>query len=386
VLVNQFGDPGVGTKSTRTARYVATARKALSQLGVRDAKQHIMVTLTTTPSGIFPPLTTTYVSRTPFTSTQVAAMQNAVHRVPHTSVLYSPAGDNDLSAFNTLINGSNSSVSSYRNAYPYSVGATSDDKPFFFHFSSFGTQLHNFTHPIQGNSFESGVGERVLMLLLAFAVILSAIFLLLPFVAIRKTWKALPRKGRSALYFCAIGFGFMLFEVTLIQKLVLFLGYPTYSLTVTLCSLLIFVGLGSLLSSRFQPRGPTTPVVLAIIAGITAYYLWGLGPTTNALLDLAIGFRVVIAFLLVAPLGLSLGLFMPLGVRAVAGLSPHEQEYVAWAWALNGFASVVASVLGTMLAMTYGFHTVLVVALIAYCIAVLTLRTLSGTKAPLPAG
>jgi hypothetical protein len=127
-------------------------------------------------------------------------------------------------------------------------------------------------------------------------------------------------------------------------------------------------------------------VVLAIIAGITAYYLWGLGPTTNALLDLSIGLRVVIAFLLVAPLGLSLGLFMPLGIRAVAGQSPHEREYVAWAWALNGFASVVASVLGTMLAMTYGFHTVLVVALLAYCVAVVTLRTLVGTKAPVPTG
>ena len=68
--------------------------------------------------------------------------------------------------------------------------------------------------------------------LLVLSGLFALVFLLVPFVAIRGTWRALPRKGVSAVYFAALGFGFMFFEVTMIQRLILFLGYPTYSLTV----------------------------------------------------------------------------------------------------------------------------------------------------------
>ena len=73
-------------------------------------------------------------------------------------------------------------------------------------------------------------------LLVAFATVLSVVFLLLPFFAIRRTWRQLPRKWTSACYFVSIGLGFIFFEIAMIQKMVLFLGYPTYSLTVTLSS------------------------------------------------------------------------------------------------------------------------------------------------------
>ena len=72
------------------------------------------------------------------------------------------------------------------------------------------------------SNVEDATGERVLLLLLGIATLFSAVFLLLPFVAIRRTWTKLPRKGRSALYFASLGLGFMFFEITLIQRLVLF--------------------------------------------------------------------------------------------------------------------------------------------------------------------
>jgi hypothetical protein len=72
---------------------------------------------------------------------------------------------------------------------------------------------------------------------------------------------------------------------------------------------------------------------------------------------------------------------MPLGLGTVAGLSTHPREYVAWGWAVNGFASVVGAVLATVLAMTYGFHTVLVVALVIYLVALLSLRGLLAKPA-----
>jgi predicted MFS family arabinose efflux permease len=77
-----------------------------------------------------------------------------------------------------------------------------------------------------------------------------------------------------------------------------------------------------------------------------------------------------------APLGICLGTFMPLGLGAVAGLTQHSREYVAWGWAVNGFASVIGAVLTTILAMAFGFRTVLFIALAVYVVALVALRTL----------
>jgi hypothetical protein len=225
------------------------------------------------------------------------------------------------------------------------------------------------------------VGERVLLLLLAFAVLLAAVFLLLPFFFVRDTWVRLPRKGLSAVYFSAIGLGFFLFEIVLIQRLILFLGYPTHSLTVTLMSLLIFVGIGALLTGRIREDKRAIPWLVGAITVLTAFYLWGLPLVTDALLDLPLAARVVITFALLAPLGICLGMFMPFGVHAVARLSPYPREYVAWGWAVNGFFSVIGSVVTTILAMTFGFRVVLVVAFVIYLVALASLRGLMRAAA-----
>ena len=72
---------------------------------------------------------------------------------------------------------------------------------------------------------------------------------------------------------------------------------------------------------------------------------------------------------------------MPVGLTKVSSLTDHPTEYVAWGWAVNGFASVVGAVLTTVLAMTFGFNIVLVFALVAYLIAIVTLRSLLGRTA-----
>ena len=130
----------------------------------------------------------------------------------------------------------------------------------------------------------------MLLLLLVIATLFGAVFLLLPFVSVRDVWSVLPRKRTSATYFAALGLGFMFFEITLIQKLVLFLGYPTYSLTVTLASILIFTGVGALLSGRFASRpacgGPAAP---AAIVALTALYLFVLPAHHGRVAELAAG-------------------------------------------------------------------------------------------------
>jgi hypothetical protein len=213
------------------------------------------------------------------------------------------------------------------------------------------------------------VGERVLVLLLVLSGTIAAVFLLLPFVAIRATWRSLPRKGWSVLFFASLGFGFIFFEITLMQLLNLFLGYPTYALTVTLVSLLVFTGVGALLSLRVRRRRRAVAVLLGAVLALCAFYLTALPPLTTGLLASPFAVRVLVAVAVLAPLGVCLGMFMPLGLGEVAGLSEHPRVYVAWGWAVNGFASVVGSAAATMLAMSFGFDAVLVLGGAAYVVA-----------------
>jgi hypothetical protein len=110
---------------------------------------------------------------------------------------------------------------------------------------------------------------------------------------------------------------------------------------------------------------------------LTAGYLFGLPVMTDALLGWPLAARLSIAFVILAPLGLCLGAFMPLGLGAVAGLTKHSREYVAWGWAVNGFASVIGSVVTTLLSMVFGFQMVLTAALVVYLVALAALRSLS---------
>ncbi len=97
---------------------------------------------------------------------------------------------------------------------------------------------------------EVGIGERVLLLLLLVAILLAAVFLLGPFLLVRSTWRQLPDKATTAPIFGILGLAFIALEITMIQRLVQFLGYPTYSLTVTLATLLVSTGVGALGSRR----------------------------------------------------------------------------------------------------------------------------------------
>jgi hypothetical protein len=285
-----------------------------------------------------------------------------------------------------LAGGSDAQVHDLVANYPRDISAITDDSPFFWHFSPFPKVLSHIFEPLDVHDPEDVIGERVLILLLGIATLYAALFLLLPFVAVRRQWTALPRKGASAVYFAALGLGFMFFEITMIQRLTRFLGYPTYSLTVTLAAILVSTGIGALLSSRLAVgERRVMPILLLCLTALTIFYQFGVDPLTDALLSHGLAVRVVVSLLLLAPLGFCLGMFMPLGLTRVAALTPFGQQYVAWAWAINGFFSVIGSVLTTILSMTFGFRTVQFAALGIYLIAAAAFTRLRTTgEHPVP--
>jgi spermidine synthase len=375
IIATQFGELDFANKPNRTTRYVSTVRAALEDSGVEDPGRHVLVA--TSGSGGRSVLSTVLVKATPFTDEEVAAFTGKGPDIEGDTLQYAPGAPQDNSVTRSLTLPADEQRE-FLDSYPYDVDAISDDGPFFWHFARFGTVLRDFGDPITRADPEDSIGERVILLLVAIAAILAAVFLLLPFVTMRKVWSSLPRKATSWLYFTALGLGFLFFEIALIQRLILFLGYPTYSLTVTLASLLVFTGVGALSSTRFKGRiDQATKVLAPLVVVLGLAYLFALPLLTDALLTAPLAVRVVVAFVVLAPLGFLLGMFMPLGLGAVAGLTSHSEEYVAWGWAVNGFASVIGSVLTTIIAMVFGFNAVLALAMVVYLVALVALRRLS---------
>jgi len=206
--------------------------------------------------------------------------------------------------------------------------------------------------------------------------------MLLPMFAIRDVWSLIPCKTAAGVYFSALGLGFMFFEISLIQQLTLFLGYPTHSLTVTLFALLTFTGIGSLATDHWvRDRDRSLGFLLLALVGLMLWYQFGLGPVMGRLAGLPFPLRVALSILFVAPLGLCLGSFMPIGINAVARITEHKQQLVAWCWAVNGFFSVVASILTTILAMSVGFRWVLLASVVIYATGILAMTRIPKTTA-----
>jgi hypothetical protein len=375
IMVVQFGELNFQTSPNRTSRYVVTARKALQEFGVKDPNTHLLVAAQLGQAG---GLSTIVVSRGAITSAETRRFLSGLATLPDQHPIAAPGHQFGTSIVSRLASENNTQVASIVQHSQKDITAVTDDAPYFWHFSRFRDVIANITHPLKTNDPEDVIGERVLLLLLGIAVLYAAVFLLAPFIAVRRKWRALPAKATSAVYFSALGLGFMFFEITMIQRLVQFLGYPTYSLTVTLATLLVSTGVGALASKRLASRSRfAVPVVLAVVAALTMFYEFALPQILDGSLDsTGLAVRVVATVIVLAPLGVCLGMFMPLGLDRVVALTSHGEEYVAWAWAVNGFFSVIGSVLTTILSMALGFRTVQFAALAIYGIAVVAFTRL----------
>jgi hypothetical protein len=172
----------------------------------------------------------------------------------------------------------------------------------------------------------------------------------------------------TLLYFACLGLGYLFAEMPLLQQFILFLGQPTYSFSLVLFSVLLFSGLGSSLSARL----PLRPLLLVLVVVVLAYPL--LLPRLFALsIGLSLPLRLVVAVLSLGPLGFLLGLPLPAGIRLLEERAP---ELIPWAWAVNGCASVISSILAVLGAVTLGFSRVLAAGALAYLIAWFTMVSL----------
>jgi hypothetical protein len=247
--------------------------------------------------------------------------------------------------------------------YPFAVAPATDGHPYPQHYLRAGS-LPQFLGGDMGRLLPFAEwGYVALAATLAVSVALGAVLLLLPLLFRRAS---VAGKSRAPLigYFAAIGMAYLFAEIAALQPLGLLLGHPVYAVSALLALLLVFSGIGSLGSDRIATRH-TWRVLAGLAIGLAAYAAVLL-PLAHLLQGVSLIGRAAMVLVVVAPVAILMGMPFPLGMRSLIGQEPAG---LGWAWAANGFASVVAAPLAALISLEIGTAPVLVLAAAGYAVA-----------------
>lgn len=360
------------TPPRETLRVVSLARAALEHFGVQDVKNHIIVAGT-------PPLKRQHafgsvvVSLQPFTAAEIATAKEFVDRLGF-DILYMPGHPTDplFSEFITTPD-----FREFVRRYDLDISPTTDDRPFFFNSTKPG-DFFKFWEEKPGR-----MGVQLLARLIGIVSTLVALFIFVPLYARRRSALAVldaRERWSTLLYFGALGSGFMLIEVGLISKFVLFLGHPIYALTVVLCTLLISAGLGSYWSGRNVGSGHDAlrRVIAVALGAIVCLALVVEVVFGRLLADASFTTAAVLSVATLAPAGFLMGMPFPLGLRLLDRMGKQWAELVPWVWGINGATSVLGSVMAISIAINLGFRITLLAGLIVYGVAYFTAAYIAG--------
>ena len=350
-------------------RLVSLAIDALNYLGEKDVARHVLVGRSGGKADLagWGAQDTVLISRKPLSAADAAKAREAF-AAAHMTEIYVP-GDAPRNEFGQLL--LSKDPLAYEKNYQFDITPVTDDRPFFF----YTVQPRDVTQFLLDSARAADVKVNVAVPKLFSALIVSivavAVILVLPPLVLGTK---LPRE-RSVrsflLYFLAIGAGYILIEVALIQKFVLFLGHPTYALTVVIFSMLVSSGLGSFLSRRVvRDRNSALMIVLAVAAAVVAVIAATVQPVLTAGVGLPLAVKVVAAVLLIAPAGFIMGIPFPTGLRM---LEQHHAPSVRWAWSLNAAASVLGSVGALVLALYVGLVETMLIGGGLYVLALLVI-------------
>jgi hypothetical protein len=265
---------------------------------------------------------------------------------------------------------------SFFNALPQNIAPSTDDKPFFFYTSRLRDIASGFRQGDLETYRDTNAAIDTTRLLLVFSLLVFIVYVAIPFRGlVQRT--SMAAVAAPVGYFSAIGIGFMLIEVSQMQRLMVFLGHPVYGLGVVLFSLLLFSGIGS---ATVGERAPTPRTRLARVFGLFLTLI-----ATGLLTPLVTNWakadddalRIAWSALLLAPPALFMGMMFPLGLARWRG----APDLVPYFWGVNGIASVFASVLGAALSMEIGIGATFAVGAVFYGLSGLALLGSPGLGA-----
>jgi predicted membrane-bound spermidine synthase len=376
--VSRWYNPG---DINETGRMIGLATAVLFDAGVKDPRSQMFVASTGS-------IATLVLSKKPFTPEQLRVLHGTVRDLgfnvllapdqpPQSPLLRAITESTDRASLNRALDES-----------PFlNLSVPTDNRPFFFNQLSFikiPTAMMRLLHQNLGNGVVRGnlLASAVLMLILFISIIAVIITILVPLRgAVREC--PFPLVVTGSLYFSLIGMGFMLAEIALVQWFSIFLGHPIYSLSVSLFSLILASGLGSLASDRLKldVRGKLLTWALLVVAylAVLSQILPLIFQHTTDQQRLV---RIAISIAVIMPLGFLLGFAFPTGMRLVGTV---DSQPTPWFWGINGATGVLASVLGVMFSMAMGINVTMLLAALCYLLLIPVAFRLFEMKQPTPA-
>ncbi|MDE2857608.1 MAG: hypothetical protein OXN94_07155 [Chloroflexota bacterium] len=331
-------------------RAVSTALAALRGLGLTDqeAMKHLVAIVDEKSD---PPVPLLMIGAAPYTEDDSLVLGAIAHEVgfrplllPH--VLARPpldAVDSGEASFATLVDAS-----------PEDISPPTDNRPYFF-------------------QFERGIPKTLIPL----TIVVAFVILVLLALHIRQ-WsrREAPATRLMPAFFAMLGLGFIALEIYAIQQTRLFLGHPTYAVTIVLATFLVGGGLGSGMSQVFfrdhldaRPHLTNAAATASIAILALAWSLvWPL--IAQELLAASMLLRFSAVIILTLPLAMCMGIPFP---QALDFIGRGDRRQVAVAWSVNGLMTVAGSVVAVLLSITTGFASVLWLGCVAYVLATLIL-------------
>jgi spermidine synthase len=383
LFLNRLAPQGVFTVTrwyqpqnlTETGRMMSLATAALLEMGVTNPRDHLFLAAEEKKG-----VATLVLSREPFRAEDLKVLHETVQQYRY-KILLAPQTPSPSDILKSIVSCKDlESLYDYTSDYHFDLTPAVDDRPFFFN----QLPLHKIFQAVQLIQFGQGPsvrnGNLMATLTLFILFLIALLFVLLSIIlplrsAMRDVGKGFALGG--TFYFLLIGFGYMLVEIALLQRLSVFLGHPSYSLSVLLFSLILSTGLGSLFSDRFPLR---RTFIFALWAGITSAYAFSLPlwlPQIFHQYEAAtLLTRALLCVAVVLPAGFLMGYGFPTGMRMVSQVDPKPTP---WFWGINGAAGVLAAVLAVACSLTWGIHQTMQAG--ALCYALLIPVTLLFMKA-----
>src|SRR5262245_38274765 len=354
---------------------MALAVTALARRGITNPRDHVaIIRHATGADGVHAPLgvATLLVSPSPLSAADLDALEAAARRLRF-DVLLSPRHAASP-MFEALTSGRD--LTPIFAQFPVNIEPPTDNSPFFFH----TLRLRDI---FQGELWRQRLGGIsanvqavwVLGLLLITVFGLTALCIVVPLILTTER-HALTGSAPLFVFFIGIGMGFMLIEISQMQRLIVFLGHPTYGLSVVLFAMLFASGLGSLVIGRLGDVARATTPRIALIATLIVF-----GAATPAVIRAFAAsttpVRITVAIALLFPIGLLMGTAFPFGMRAATGRAP---ALTPWLWGINGATSVCASVLAVAIALHWGIAASFWTGVACYVMATVALVRASAAR------
>ncbi len=342
-------------------RLTSLASASLMQLGVENPREHIVIVRhmprRDTGDGdnglelaMANGIGTILVSKEPFSDKDLDILEEITAKMQFDLVL-SPRFSLD-STFATIASGVD--LDTFTAEFPINIAAPTDDSPFFFHM----LRLRDMFNRELWKQGTMGFNMRAVFVLGALLItVLGLTFLWIIVPLILTTDKSTLRGSLPLfIFFSCIGLGFMLVEISQMQRFIIFLGHPVYALSVVLFALLLSSGLGSYLTKKISYPGLTRSAIMRLSLLLCALLVFGiLTPYVTSMFQGSITMlRISVATLMLFPLGLFMGMAFPLGMKMA---SARSASLTPWLWGINGATSVCASVFAVVIALSSGIST-----------------------------